>query len=671
MNRKERVRRMKSIRARLTVFFSMICVGCLLVSMLVTGMTTKKSLTQSNDDLHGTQVEYYAAMIESWLQENTHDVDAACTYLEAQKTIEDASVRAVMEQFTKNNPNASDINVGFENKEFIDGTGWYPDAGWDCTGRPWYTDAKAVGGEKYFGDPYVDAVTGNMIISVSKSFKTASGLEGVVNMDLMLTTLFDMMNEMVDSTDGSYGFLTNGDGIILMHPNSDYMASGDVQYSTADILDGAYEKAMNTGVSIKDYDGAFKYVKVGVVAANGWKEVLVTPVASYNQAIDRLVRILFLITVLSAVIAAAIVVIYTGTISRPISQMQEQIEHLQNLNLKDINLKESRKKDELGKMNRAVLKLQSILSNIIQKMDHSTTRLFEQYNTVNESVSNLIDNNSVVKNTIDEILCAVSEEAEQIQTANTSLNDFADEIERIVQNTESMNENATRTMDHSMTGMQSMEVLADQFGRTRNLQDEAYQTVARLEERSKTIDDISKTINNIAEQTSLLSLNASIEAARAGEAGRGFAVVAEEIGKLAHATSDATANITEIITEIQDEIGAVSGQMFSMKDETEKCMEAMDSTQDVFRQINEEIGKVGEGIQSLESAVEMLDNNKAKIVDQFSNISSETEELSASSQDILTKIDDQNQEMDSIHTAVQELNQVIVQLNDIMNQFTV
>lgn len=82
-------------------------------------------------------------------------------------------------------------------------------------------------------------------------------------------------------------------------------------------------------------------------------------------------------------------------------------------------------------MYRAVLKLQSILSNIIQQMDQSTTQLSEQYQAVNESVSNLISNNSVVKNTIDEILCAVSEEAEQIQTANTSLNDFADEIERI------------------------------------------------------------------------------------------------------------------------------------------------------------------------------------------------------------------------------------------------
>ena len=133
-------------------------------------------------------------------------------------------------------------------------------------------------------------------------------------------------------------------------------------------------------------------------------------------------------------------VIYTQTISRPIGEIQKQIDHLQNLNLRDIDLKNSRKKDELGRMYRAVLKLQSILSNIIQQMDQSTS--------------------------------AVSEEAEQIQTANTSLNDFADEIERIVENTENVNKNASRTMDHSMSGMQSMEVLADQFGRTRNLQDE-------------------------------------------------------------------------------------------------------------------------------------------------------------------------------------------------------
>lgn len=662
---------MKSIRVRLTVIFSVICIGCLLIAMLFADFITKDSLTQSNEMLHEQQVEYYADVIDSWLQENTRDVDAACSYFETLRAVDDASIRAYMEQLTKNNDNAGDINVGFGNKQFIDGTGWYPDADWDCTGRPWYTDAVAAGGEKYFGEPYIDAVTGNMVISVSKSFKMASGMEGVVNMDLMLSTLFDTMNEIIDSQDGSYGFLTNSSGIILMHPNSEFLADGEIQHSTSDVLNGEYEVGIETGMAIQDYDGISKYVKSSDISSNNWKEVLVIPASSYNDSINQISLVLVIVTILAVLITAVVVVFYAGSITKPISRIQKQIDHLQELNLKDIEVANIRQKDELGKMNRAVLDLQKTLSSIIQQMDGSTATLSTQFDNLNGSVSSLIKNNTIVKQTINEIFSAIEEEAEQVQDANISLSDFAEEINKIVTNAETMNHSASKTMDHSLSGVKSIELLSNQIGKTREIQDEAYQTVSHLEERSKTIDDISQTISDIAEQTSLLALNASIEAARAGEVGKGFAVVAEEIGKLAHATSKATTNITSIITEIQTEIGVVSGQMFSMKDETVKCMDAMDATRDVFEQINREITEVGSGIHQLESAVEVLNNNKEKIVDQFSDISSETQELSASSQNIMVKVEDQNEEMLKIENAVQELSQVIVQLNDIMDQFTI
>ena len=662
---------MKSIRTRLTLFFLLICVGCLAIAMAVSSIFSRSALTDTNDRLHEQQAEYYASMIDSWLQENTSDVDAACTFLEAKSLIDEVTIRPVMEQYTNKNVNAINVNVGFENKLFIDGTGWKPEAGWDCTGRPWYTDAKAAGGEKYFGNPYVDAVTGELIISVSKMFHTGSGMEGVVNMDLKLSTLFDMMNEITDTSDGSYSFIYNENGAILMHPNSEFISTGENVVNVSDLIGGAYEKAMTSQRAFTDYDGKAKYLKAATVAGSGWKAALVTPVAAYNSAANEMLMVLVVVTVLSSVIAAVLVILYAGSITKPILKIQKQINHLQELNLKEIDIKENRQKDELGRMNHDVLELQKTLGHIIQQMGDSSTNLSEQYDIVNSSVSTLLDNNVYVKNLIDEVLSAVGEEADQIQTANMSLNDFAKEIDEITLHTANLNKSATRTMAQSETGVKAIELLGEQFEKTRKLQDEAYSTVADLEERSRTIDDISQTINSIAEQTSLLALNASIEAARAGEAGKGFAVVAEEIGKLARATSDATTNITAIILEIQKEIEVVSSQMFSMKDETEKCMGVMGDTRAVFEQINQEIDDVGADVQGLEGAVGLLNSNKAKVVDRFSDISSETEELAASSQDILGKVDQQSVEMENIHTAIESLHNVVTKLNEIMDQFTV
>lgn len=105
---------MKSIRTRLTLFFLLICVGCLAIAMAVSSIFSRSALTDTNDRLHEQQAEYYASMIDSWLQENTGDVDAACTFLEAKSLIDEVTIRPVMEQYTNNNVNAINVNVGLK-----------------------------------------------------------------------------------------------------------------------------------------------------------------------------------------------------------------------------------------------------------------------------------------------------------------------------------------------------------------------------------------------------------------------------------------------------------------------------------------------------------------------------------------------------------------------------
>ena len=93
---------LKSIRTRLTLFFLLICVGCLAIAMAVSSIFSRSALTDTNDRLHEQQAEYYASMIDSWLQENTSDVDAACTFLEAKSLIDEVTIRPVMDHYFVN-----------------------------------------------------------------------------------------------------------------------------------------------------------------------------------------------------------------------------------------------------------------------------------------------------------------------------------------------------------------------------------------------------------------------------------------------------------------------------------------------------------------------------------------------------------------------------------------
>lgn len=660
---------MKSIRTQLMVFFSLICVGCLSVALLLVSYIAHGSFTQCNDELKMQSAKYYAALIDGWLERETAVIDTGSTYLKSMKTLEEEQVFDFLSNQVAVADNASDIYTGFADGSFIDGTGWIPDADWDCRERSWYTDAESTD-NKVYGEPYVDAISGDMVIGVSRAFVRSDGKSGVISMDLNLKVLFEMVNEVVDTSDGSYLMVVNGEGLVLLHPEAEFMASAESQCMISDIVDGNYVKGIESGESITDYDGESKYVKRAEVTANGWQVILVIPVAVYNASLNKLMQALVLIVIIVAIVAAGIVAIYSRSITKPIIAMQGEIAELKELRLKEQQARSRAvRKDELGNMDDAINELRKRLNAIVQQIGEVTSVLVEQFTSVQGSMGNSVENISFIKDTLSQIVMAIDEEAEQTQQANENLNEFAGELTRVVDSIEQMNQAAGKTVQQSFDGMTSIQQLSNQIKQTRELQGGAYETVNCLSEKSASIGGISQTINSIAEQTSLLALNASIEAARAGEAGRGFAVVAEEIGKLADGTATATHGIEEIISEIQQEIGNVSRQMDEIQNKTSGCIEAMGTTEDIFREINTDITEVGTDIRSLETAVAALNRNKESIVDKFSGISSETEELSAASQEIYGKVESQSSELENIDAAMKELEAVVEQLNGIIEQF--
>ena len=656
------------IKAKLIICFSAICIGCMLIAMLCVLVRTRNRFDELNDMKAKTTARYYASAIQTWLAEKTALVDSAVVYMESLDSVNEDAVVDYLEGLLRANEGTTDVFAAFTDGTFLDGGRLELGEDWDYTGYPWYTEALAADGKVYC-EPYND---GGMVMPVSRKFTCKNGATGVIGMSLKLQAMFDMVNEIAASADGSYVIMTDNSGNILMHENSEYMPSQDRISSVLEVLDGAYVASMeDPSLPIKDYDGVMRYLTA--FPSSVGSITIATPVAVYNEALNR-VMLAFVITMLiAAVVAAAIVAVFSNSITRPIIAMQQEIVELRELKLqmKDNASGGHVRQDEMGVMDRAIHELRGRLNQIVQQMIQSSDTLKAQFDTVCISVENSVSDNHSVKDTVSQIVIAIDDVAQQTQQANENFAEFSDELSRVAGRMEEMNSVASAAVGQCYDGMETVELLSRKIEQSRVLQDATYETANSLSQKSLSIDGISKTISEIASQTSLLALNAAIEAARAGEMGRGFAVVAGEIGGLAAQTASATGDINHIISEIQAEIRNVSTQIGRIQDTTTDCMSTMSDTQGVFQRISENISGMGNDINELENAVDNLNRNKDDIVDKFSNISSETQELTAASQEVNERVESQSSEMDRINTSMSELHEVVKRLNDIIEEFQV
>ncbi|MCR5374472.1 MAG: methyl-accepting chemotaxis protein [Lachnospiraceae bacterium] len=661
------MKKKRSIRGRLVAIFSMISIGSVLIAAAFAAYAMRSNTHKDLKSLQENKTAYYAEAVNAWMQRETSVVDYAAGYMAGIRSVDYDQVLEYAITQKKISDNIQEIYIGFARDKHLCIDADLP-ADFDYTSRGWSIDADAANGEKIYTAPYVDTITGGMVITVAATFNGAGG-HGVVGEDLSIATLLTMLDSIIDDSDGTYAFMTTGDGTIVLHKNDEFVMKDENVISIDNVLDGKYLKAVESGNSFKDYDGDMKYIRKATVNCCGWTVYTVTPVSAFTSALNKAVIGLIVIAILLGLFAAVVVFIVGTNITKPIVAVEKQVTKLKDLEIGTIEFEPDRRNDELTAMRFAVVGLTNELNKIVGQLIDVTSILADEFKNVYGSVEESVTNNSEITDTIQQISIAIDEVADQAQTANESLIKVANEIETISDRTSGMKEATDEALKAATSGSSSIRQLASQIGETQELQKIASVSVNNLSQKSSLIDGISQTISSIAEQTSLLALNASIEAARAGEAGRGFSVVAEEIGKLADQTSNATNEITSIISEIQTEIGEVTGQMGQMQKKSDECIEAMGTTEEMFKGINNSIQQVGNSVGTVSVALNNLNTGKENVVEMFSDISSETEELTASSQKIATKVDDQNAAIETIGKAMTQLEKVVNDLNVIVDKF--
>lgn len=657
----------------MTLIFSVTCCGCLLAAMLIMLSIAKNLVNSQNDARMKKTISWYAEKANTWFSTASSALEPMAIFMGQHDAGDAAAIRKFNEQMTAEYEFASDIYSAEIDGTFYDGTGWIPDEGWSCTSRDWFR-LPIERNATVYGDPYVDAISGELVAYISTPYYKNGSIAGVCSMDIYLTELTDIMNEIADNSDGTYLIMVDGDNNILLHENVEFMPDSAGMKSLSDVLDGSYDRAARSGNVITDYDGEAVYVMQESIGNTGWSIMLVVPKSVYTAVLVRINLIFAAILIVSLIVVLLITAVLSRQLANPITALNEAIGRTKEYKLYDTQIDEKnrnylKQKDEIGQIANSVYELRRSLVKIVELIQNTASSLNSQSLTVKEAVNDNVNSIALVSRTIDEIRIALDNEAEDTQNVLLQTNSVSEEIRGVADSTEHINNITKELMQQSENGIDAVEHLNSCIKESVELQKKAFDMVSTLSVHSKEIGTINQTISDIASQTNLLALNASIETARAGDAGRGFAVVAGEIKTLADQTASATENIIQMVSEIQNEVVETQNCINLMDKSTQECNRALAKTDDVINLVNKDAVVAENRTQELTTSVSSLKKHTDLIVERISSISAASEEISASGNEINERAEGQHNSMDIMADAVQELLKAIEDLNNLVGEF--
>ena len=273
-----------------------------------------------------------------------------------------------------------------------------------------------------------------------------------------------------------------------------------------------------------------------------------------------------------------------------------------------------------------------------QKTTHLLDEVMEVSGSIIKDVEDVSDKMTMLAASSQETLAAMqeiqsgtSETADSVQNQLYKTEEIQSQIDQVTNAADNIGENVNETVTACREGRDNIDKLMEQVQLSEQAGTDVMKEVDELSEATKKMQSIVELISNVAEQTSLLALNASIEAARAGEAGRGFAVVATEISNLAGQTQTATGNISGLIQNISDEMNGVVTSINSLVESNKMQNESAHITQGSFEKIVENIRFIRDDSTNLSDIVGKLAGANQEIVESVQTISAITEEVSAHS----------------------------------------
>ncbi len=653
-----------SIKAKLLGIIIPVVIAIILILVFTAYHVSSGIIESYSQNLLESSVNSQASKIEAWLEENLASMQMAKTMIEKLhpdetqlQTILDASCG-----YSENYPDG--LFLADANGSFLKGTDSKKQEP-NPKESMWYQEGMtrvnmAVGSAHQNPD-------GTNVVSASGLLNDGSDTVRVIAADMTLDRISVIVNSFIEMHDAEAFLVDKDSSVILASRDSDLISrtlGADGQ--------SAFYKDVEKKVSGKSYDFCTLDGNMTVfkeVNGTNWLLVSYVPTRVVLADLAGLRNLMIIFSIISILVLCVLIERVTHVVIRPVKEMTRVITSMASGDF-TVSMK-VKGNDEIAVMGRSVEHFIASMKEMIRQMGHVSDRLEKQAGSSKNvsgemnSAANIQSQSMTELNaTVDQLSVSVNEIAQnatQLAGVVADTKEDSDKVEDKMRTTVEVSEKGKADMESVGNALHNIEISIH------NLEE----AVDKVGTASGEIVDIIKLIGDIAEETNLLSLNASIEAARAGEAGRGFAVVASQIGVLAKNSADSVAHITSLINEINGLVDDAVKQAGSSASDIESSADLIHTAVDTFDQIFQNIQETSHLIEGVVEKINQVDQVATNVAAISEEQAASSDEILATSESMLQQAKSISKNSEQVEAEAGNLAESADQLADQVKQFQI